>query len=140
MTPMQIELVQSSFGKVAPIAPTAARLFYDRLFATVPEVRPLFKGDIDEQGRKLMATLATVVNNLHRLDSLMPTVTGLAVRHVDYGVRPEHYASVGAALLWTLEQGLGTDFTAEVAEAWRAAYGALSGAMIRAAYPVGATS
>jgi hemoglobin-like flavoprotein len=140
MTPTQIALVQSSFEKVASIAPGAAALFYDRLFQTLPEVRSLFRRDMDEQGRKLMATLAAVVRSLDRLDAVLPAVQGLAIRHVDYGVRPEHYGPVGAALLWTLEQGLGADFTADTAEAWRAAYGTLSIAMIEAAYRPNPTS
>lgn len=140
MTPKQIALVQSSFDKVVPIASDAAALFYDRLFRTLPEVRPLFKGDMDDQGRKLMATLGTVVRGLDRLDAVLPTAKALAVRHVNYGVRPDHYAPVGAALLWTLEQGLGADFTPETAEAWRAAYAAISAEMIQAAYPVRASA
>lgn len=134
MTPTQITLVQSSFEQVAPIAADAAALFYERLFQALPEVKPLFKRDMDEQGRKLMATLGTVVRNLDRLEAVLPTATALATRHVAYGVRPEHYEPVGAALLWTLQQGLGKDFTSDTAEAWRAAYGLLSTAMIKAAY------
>jgi len=133
MTPQEISLVQSSFEKVVPIAPQAAALFYGRLFETFPEVKPLFKGNMDEQGNKLMATLTTVVRNLDKLDTIMPAVQNLAVRHIAYGVRPEHYAPVGAALLWTLEQGLGPDFTPETASAWATAYGALSTVMIEAA-------
>src|SRR5579863_8022656 len=112
MNPTQIALLQSSFEKVVPIASDAAALFYARLFETLPEVRPLFKHDMQEQGRKLMATLGTVVRNLDRLDdAVLPAAMRLAIRPVDYGVRPEHYGPVGAALLWTLEQGLGDDFT-----------------------------
>ncbi|WP_029005333.1 globin family protein [Azorhizobium doebereinerae] len=133
MTPSQVELVQSSFAKVAPIADTAAGLFYGRLFETAPEVKPLFKGDIAEQGRKLMATLAVVVNGLTKLEVIVPAAQTLARRHVAYGVRPEHYAPVGAALLWTLEQGLGPDFTPETKAAWAEAYTLLSSVMIEAA-------
>jgi hemoglobin-like flavoprotein len=140
MSPTQIALVQSSFEKIAPMASDAAALFYDRLFRTLPEVRPLFNGDMEEQGRKLMATLGAVVRSLDQFDDVLPAAKALAVRHVDYGVRPDHYAPVGAALLWTLEQGLGADFTPETAEAWRAAYTALSGEMIQAAYPLHAAS
>jgi hemoglobin-like flavoprotein len=135
MTPEQIADIQSSFAKVAPIAPAAAALFYDRLFTIAPEVKPLFKGDIAEQGNKLMATLAAVVNGLRTLDIVVPVAQALAVRHVAYGVKPEHYAPVGAALIWTLEQGLKADFTPKVREAWVAAYNTLSSAMIAAAYP-----
>lgn len=133
MTPAQIASVRDSFGKVAPIADQAAALFYGRLFEIAPETRALFRSDIGEQGRKLMATLAVVVRGLDDLPALMPAVTRLAERHAGYGVGAAHYAPVGAALLWTLEQGLGEAFTPEVKEAWSAAYGTLSGAMIAAA-------
>lgn len=133
MTPEQIHLVQSSFEKVVPIADDAAALFYGRLFEIAPEVRPLFKGDMADQGRKLMMTLGTVVRSLDRLDSIMPAVKALAVRHVEFGVKPRHYEPVGFALLWTLQQGLGEAFTPETSEAWAKAYGLLSKAMIAAA-------
>lgn len=135
MTPQQVALVQASFAKVAPIAEQAAALFYGRLFETAPETRALFHGDMTIQGRKLMGAITTVVTNLDDLGAVVPVAQELARRHVGYGVRPEHYAPVGAALLWTLEQGLGGDFTPDVGAAWAAAYGALSGAMIAAAYP-----
>jgi hemoglobin-like flavoprotein len=134
MTSTQITLVQSSFEKIAPIASHAAALFYDRLFQTLPAVRPMFKNELDEQGRKLMATLGTVVHSLDRLVTVLPVAKGLALRHVQYGVRPDHYEPVGEALLWTLEQTLGDEFTPEIAAAWRLAYGTLSAAMIEAAY------
>jgi hemoglobin-like flavoprotein len=135
MTPQQVVEVQTSFAKVAPIAEQAAALFYGRLFETEPETRALFSGDMEEQGRKLMAAIAMVVNNLGELQAVIPAVQDLAKRHVAYGVRPEHYAVVGAALLWTLEQGLGDAFTSEIRAAWASAYGALSEVMIAAAYP-----
>ena len=134
MTPDEIKMVQDSFSKVIPIKEQAAELFYGRLFETTPEVRPLFKGDMKEQGAKLMATLAVVVKGLDNIEPLLPVAGDLAKRHVDYGVQPEHYPPVGAALLWTLGQGLGEDFTPEVEAAWASAYGLLSGAMISAAY------
>lgn len=134
MTPEQVSLVQSSFAKVAPIADTAAALFYDRLFTIAPPVKQMFKGDMAEQGRKLMATLAVVVNGLRNLEAILPAASALARRHVSYGVKPSHYASVGEALLWTLEKGLGDAWTAEMASAWTAAYKTVSGFMIREAY------
>ncbi len=94
MTPEQISLVQSSFAKVAPIAEQAASLFYDRLFAIAPQVKQLFKGDMAEQGRKLMVTLAVVVNGLADLKASSST-SALARRHTTYGVKPSHYATVG---------------------------------------------
>lgn len=127
-----IDRVQASFAKVVPIRAAAAELFYGRLFEIAPEVKPMFKGDMKEQGRKLMTTLAVVVNGLKDLPSILPAAEALAVKHNDYGVKPEHYAPVGEALIWTLEQGLGPDFTPETRQSWIAAYGALSGVMIAA--------
>ena len=132
MTPRQIALVRESFAKVVPIKEQAAALFYERLFAIDPSTRPLFRGDMKSQGAKLMAAIAAVVKSLDRIDTMLDDLRTLARRHDGYGVRPEHYASVGAALLWTLEQGLGFGFTPEVRDAWAAAYGLLSSAMIAA--------
>jgi nitric oxide dioxygenase len=132
MTPQQIALVRASFAKVVPIKEEAAALFYDRLFAIDPSTRPLFRGDMKSQGVKLMAAIAAVVKALDRIDTMLDDLRGLARRHDRYGVREEHYASVGTALLWTLEQGLGFDFTPEVRDAWATAYGLLSSVMIEA--------
>jgi hemoglobin-like flavoprotein len=134
MTPDQIKLVQQSFAKVAPISEQAAVLFYDRLFEIAPAVRKMFPNDMAEQRRKLMATLAIVVNGLSNLEMILPAASSLATRHVAYGARPEHYPVVGEALLWTLEKGLGADWTPDVAAAWTAAYTTLSGFMIAQAY------
>jgi nitric oxide dioxygenase len=135
MTPEKIALVQDSFTKVAPIADQAAVLFYDRLFEIAPEVKPMFHdADMAEQRRKLMATLGVVVTGLTRLETVLPAASALARRHVTYGVKDEHYPIVGAALLWTLEKGLGDAWTPDVAEAWTAAYGTLSGYMISEAH------
>jgi hemoglobin-like flavoprotein len=132
MTPQQIELVQTSFKKVVPIAGTAADLFYDRLFETAPEVRSMFPQDMKEQKAKLMGMLGTAVSHLHKLDEILPAVKALGERHKGYGVTAAHYAPVGAALLWTLEKGLGPDFTPEVKEAWTVTYTALAGVMTSA--------
>lgn len=134
MTPDQVKLVQESFAKVAPISDMAAMLFYDRLFDVAPSVKAMFPADMTEQRRKLMATLAAVVNGLGNLESVLPAASALAKRHVRYGARPAHYPVVGGALLWTLEKGLGDAWTPEVADAWAAAYGTLSGYMISEAY------
>jgi nitric oxide dioxygenase len=131
----QIQIVKTTWQQVLPIRAAAADLFYGRLFELAPEVRPMFKRDIHAQGAMLMATLAAVVDHLEHLDAVLPTAQALARRHVDYGVRAEHYPVVGQALLWTLEQGLGQAFTASVREAWAAAYTILADAMTRAAYP-----
>ena len=132
MTPEQITLVRESFAKVVPIGEQAAALFYDRLFAIDPSTRPLFRGDMKSQGAKLMAAIEAVVKSLDRIETMLDDLRALARRHDSYGVREEHYAAVGAALLWTLQQGLGLDFTPDVREAWETAYGLLSGAMIAA--------
>lgn len=132
MTPQQIELVQTSFQKVVPIAGTAADLFYDRLFETAPATRALFPQDLAEQKKKLMAMLATAVTNLHKLDAILPAVKALGQRHKGYGVTADLYAPVGAALLWTLEKGLGPDFTSETKTAWTDAYAALAAVMTEA--------
>jgi hemoglobin-like flavoprotein len=132
MTPQQIALVRESFAKVVPIREQAAGLFYDRLFAIYPSTRPLFRGDMKSQGAKLMAAIGAVVKSLDRIETMLDDLRALARRHDRYGVREEHYASVGAALLWTLEQGLGLDFTPDVRKAWASAYGLLSSVMIAA--------
>lgn len=134
MTPQQVNLVQQSFAKVAPISEQAAVLFYGRLFEVAPSVRAMFPDDMTEQRKKLMATLAVVVGGLSNLEAVLPAASALAKRHVNYGAKAEHYPVVGGALLWTLQKGLGDAWTAEVAEAWTAAYGTLSGYMIQEAY------
>jgi hemoglobin-like flavoprotein len=133
MTPDQKTLVQESFKSVAPIADTAAKLFYQKLFELNPELEPLFKGDMEEQGKKLMKMIATAVNGLDHLEELVPAVQDLGVRHVGYGVKDKDYDTVGEALIWTLQQGLGDSFTPEVQEAWIAVYGVLSDTMKGAA-------
>jgi hemoglobin-like flavoprotein len=134
MTPSQIKLVQDSFSKVAPISDQAAVIFYDRLFEVAPQVRALFPDEMSEQRKKLMATLAVVVNGLTNLEAVLPAASALAKRHVGYGAKPEHYPVVGGALLWTLEKGLGEAWTPELAQAWASAYGTLSGFMMSEAY------
>jgi hemoglobin-like flavoprotein len=134
MTPDQVKLVQESFSKVAPISDQAAMIFYDRLFEVAPQVRAMFPSDMTEQRKKLMGTLAVVVNGLSNLQAVLPAASALAKRHVSYGATPEHYPVVGGALLWTLEKGLGDDWTPDVAAAWTTAYGTLSGYMISEAY------
>ena len=133
MTPNQIKLVQTSFAQVAPIAATAADLFYGRLFEIAPQVRAMFPDDLSEQKKKLMAMLGTAVAGLSRLETLMPAVQALGRRHAGYGVKAQHYASVGSALLWTLEKGLGEAFTPEVKDAWATTYIVLSTTMMNAA-------
>jgi hemoglobin-like flavoprotein len=129
MTPQQIDLVQKSFNDVKPIAREAAELFYRRLFSVDPSLRAMFKGDMAKQGQMLMSMIGAAVAGLRDLDRLAPVVRQLGARHVGYGVRDEDYATVGGALLWTLEQGLGEMFTPDTRDAWAAAYGLLAGVM-----------
>ena len=129
MTNEQIKLVQDSFRQVAPIAETAAQLFYARLFELDPDLELLFKGNLTEQGRKLMQMLAVAVNSLDRMDQLLPVVRSLGARHVSYGVRDKDYDTVGQALLWTLRKGLGDGFTPDVEAAWTNVYTTLASAM-----------
>ena len=140
MTPEQISLVQESFRSVLPIKDEAAAIFYRRLFAIDPGLQPLFAHtELTDQGRKLMAALTFVVNGLTRPETIVGTAQVLAQRHVGYGVRDEHYASVGQALIETLQECIGNAFTAHVRDAWIAAYTLLSGVMIAAAAEVTAT-
>jgi hemoglobin-like flavoprotein len=126
---IQKALVQTSFAQVQPIADAAAAMFYSRLFELDPTLRPLFKGDMEEQGRKLMEMLTLAVKGLDRPEALLPALTLLGRRHAGYGVKEHDYETVGEALLWTLEQGLGPSFTPEVREAWTALYGFVADTM-----------
>ena len=133
MDQQTITLVQSTFKQVVPIADTAAGLFYNRLFELDPALRPLFKADISEQGKKLMQMIGVAVNSLNNLEAIVPAVQDLGKRHVDYAVKDAEYDTVGAALLWTLEQGLGDAFTDEVKAAWTEVYTLLATVMKDAA-------
>ena len=134
MTRNQIALVQRTWKKVVPISEEAAELFYGRLFELEPSYRSLFVSDSKEQGRKLMQMISTAVNGLPKLDTIVPAVEDLGRRHLDYDVTEEMYDTVGEALLWTLRQGLGDDFTPEVEEAWVDTYNTLADVMKSAAY------
>ncbi len=133
MTPENQALVRESFAKVVPIAPQAAAMFYDRLFVLEPSLKLLFRGDMAEQGRKLMAMIGLAVASLDRLETIVPAVQQLGRRHATYGVHPAHYDTVASALLWTLGQGLGDAFTAPVQAAWAEAYTILATVMKDAA-------
>jgi hemoglobin-like flavoprotein len=129
MTPEQITLVHSSFEKVLPMSQDVARLFYGRLFELDPSLLPMFKEDMKEQERKLMVTLEIMVKGLTVQEVIVPALQELGKRHAGYGVKPEHYDTVASALLWTLEQGLGEEFTPDVREAWAEAYTLMAGVM-----------
>lgn len=140
MTPEEIALVQDSWEKVKPISEQAAELFYGRLFELDPSLKPLFKGDMKEQGKKLMATLNLAVTSLTKLETILPAVQDLGRRHVQYGVPDESYNTVAEALLWTLGQGLGEAFTEDVKAAWTKTYVTLSTVMLDAAHEAGDSS
>lgn len=129
-----INLVQQSFAQVRPAANVTAELFYRGLFELNPDLRPLFTSDIGEQGARLMGMIGVAVDGLDDLNALTPEVQALGIRHRGYGVQPEHYDTVGEALLWTLGQGLGDAFTPDVRAAWAEIYGLLAGVMKDAAY------
>ena len=133
MTPAEQQLIRSSWNAVEPIADQAAAMFYDRLFELDPRTRDLFRHtDMEKQRKVLMQTLAVVVRSIDRLDQIVPAVEALGRRHAGYGVEVEHYATVGSALMWTLEQGIGQAFTDATANAWARAYRRLSSVMIEA--------
>jgi hemoglobin-like flavoprotein len=133
LTTAQISLVQNTFALIVPIADDAAALFYRRLFEVDPSLQTMFRGDMAEQRRKLMQMLTAAVKGLDRLERLIPVVEELGRRHAGYGVVDKHYETVGAALLWTLEKGLGQAFTPDVREAWTTVYGVLASTMANAA-------
>ena len=133
LTVAQKTLVQESFATIATIADDAAVLFYQKLFELDPSLRQMFRGDMVEQRRKLMQMISATVKGLDRLEQLIPAVQDLGRRHAGYGVAESHYDTVGAALLWTLQVGLGRTFTAEMKDAWTAVYALLSSTMKNAA-------
>lgn len=135
LTPHEVSLIQASFQKVVPIKEQAAAIFYDKLFEYDPSLKPLFKGDMSEQGNKLMATLGVAVKGLNDLEKLVPVLENLAQKHVTYGVKVEDYTPVGNALLYTLKQGLGSAFTPELRSAWTNLYKLVAEVMRSAAYP-----
>ena len=125
----EILLVQESWKKVLLVGDAAAQLFYARLFRLDPSLQAMFRGDMREQGRKLVAMITVAVNGLSRIETLVPVIEALGRRHAGYGVQDHHYATVAEALLWTLEQGMGPEFTPEVKQAWTRAYGLLATTM-----------
>lgn len=133
MTPKQVSLVQETWGRVAPIQEQAATIFYQKLFAADPALKSLFKSNLDEQKRKLTKMIGVAVNALDRLETIVPAVRSLGQRHGTYGVKASDYSTVGAALLATLEQGLGAAFTPDVKDAWATAYSILARTMQDAA-------
>jgi hemoglobin-like flavoprotein len=136
MNTEQIALIQTSFDQLAPVAEEMAASFYRRLFELDLTLQPLFQHDIELQGRKFMTMLVVVVRGLDTLDRLLPDVQNLGRRHVAYGVYDDHYQTVEAALLWAIQDRLGTHWTPAIGEAWSAAYRLLADTMQRAARDV----
>lgn len=128
-----IAIVQSTWKLVEPIAPKAAELFYTNLFVADPNLRSLFKGDMTKQGDKLMQMIGLAVDKLNDLDALVPVLRDLGTRHKSYGVKDADYDTVAGALLKTLGQGLGSNFTPEVKDAWSAVYKTMATVMTQAA-------
>jgi hemoglobin-like flavoprotein len=132
LTEKDVEIVRTTLALVLPIANTAAEMFYQHLFEIAPEVKPLFKGDMQKQGAMLMGSIKLAVDNINKPEILLPAIQKLGERHAQYHVQEEHYTIVGKALLWTLEQGLADAFTNEVKQAWAATYTTLACEMIKA--------
>lgn len=133
MTPAQIQIVKETWSAVLPIQEQAAELFYGRLFSEYPEVKPLFKGDMQEQGEKLMKMLDQAVGALDEVETLIDPLKAAGKAHKGYGVKDEDYPKVGACLLWTLEQGLGNGYNESVKDAWSVTYETVSSVMIQGA-------
>lgn len=132
MTPKQIEIIQESWDYVITNTQKAGELFYNRLFEESPELRPLFKGDIKDQERKLISLITFAVGKLNNIGEIIADVQALGTRHKQYGVKDEHYGKVASALLWTLEQGLGSKWTDEAKTAWTTLYVTLADVMTKA--------
>lgn len=130
MTKEQIELIENSWDYVLMNSTEAGMIFYNKLFELDPTLRQLFKGDIKSQSQKLISLITFAVHKLRNLDEIIHDVKSLGARHKGYHVKPEHYATVGTALLWTLEKGMDAHWTAEMKEAWVTLYGVLSGIMM----------
>ena len=133
MTPECIRIVQSTWVRLLPIKDLAAQLFYERLFETDPSLRALFRGDMREQREKVMQVIDAAVNGLSRLERITVAIQDLGRRHADYGVKDHHYDTVGAALLWMLDETLGAEFTPEAKRAWATVYDVLAATMREAA-------
>lgn len=135
LTPEQIQLIKNSWTPFRRIDPKlVGDVFYSKLFMEKPSLRRLFPKDLNEQYQKLLAMVNLIVGRLHQIDQLSDDIREMALRHLGYGVKATHYAAVGKALLWTLEQGMGKDWVPEVRQAWIICYNLLSDVMIRACY------
>lgn len=133
LTSHQIQIVRYSWKSLRGIKPALiADIFYTKLFSENPRLRKMFPADMEAQYTKLMDMLNSIVIRLDKMDELTEDITAMAIRHRGYGVKFSHYKPVGDALLWTLQQGMGRDWTPELAEAWGTCYNTLTGIMIEA--------
>jgi hemoglobin-like flavoprotein len=133
LTAKEARLIRESFEQAARNPDETSARFYRRLFTLDPSLRGLFHGDMREQGRKLMSTLALIVDSIDQLEQLLPTIRELGIRHASYRVEERHYATVMDALLWTLAQSAGRSFTPPARAGWSKAYDLLAETMIEAA-------
>jgi hemoglobin-like flavoprotein len=133
MTDLKILVVKNSWSYIIFQAEEVSLLFYSKLFELDPSLRPLFKGNVEEQGRKLIKMLTMIISRLQKMDDIATEVKSLGKRHVDYGTRPEHYQTVGQALLWALENTLGKRWDQETSQAWEEAYAMMANTMLEGA-------
>jgi nitric oxide dioxygenase len=133
MNPAEIQSIRASFPAICTMTEPLSVLFYGRLFESDPTLRPMFRQEIALQGRKLMDMLTWVIDNLDDLESLAPALRALGQRHVGYGVRPEHYATISRAFLWALGQSLEAQFYPDVKAAWGAVLEAIGSRMMAGA-------
>lgn len=133
MTPKQVALVRSSWSHILSIDPeVVGTMFYNRLFEIAPHLQSMFHRSLPEQSRKLMTILDHIVEKLDALEEIIENIVKLSQRHSSYGVKPEHFADVGEALLWTLEKNLGRKWNKDIKEAWAMCFITISSAMINA--------
>ena len=132
----QINLIRESWAKASPVADVVIKLFYNKLFELDPSLKAMFNNDMAKQRKALTATLNTIVNNLDKLDTIIPVAQNLGKRHVGYGVKDKHYDTVATALLWAFEHSLGDEFTPQTKQAWTLAYTTLATVMKEAAAEV----
>lgn len=130
LTESQIALIKNSWKAFRNMDPVlVGDVFYSKLFLEYPQVKSLFHISKAEQSKKLIDMLNVIVGRLDKLDELSDDIRNLGQRHVQYGVKPHHYKAVGESLLWTLQQGLGIDWTPELHEAWQTCFNLLASAM-----------
>ena len=132
MKPEQIKLVKKTWKILMGINPTIiGDAFYSKLFTDHPAIRKLFPSDMNQQYIKLVDMLTSIIMNLDHLESVSEEIIAMSNRHTGYGVKPAHYEMVGSALLWTLQKGLGAEWSNDIENAWIACYQSLADTMIQ---------